>query len=132
MPEKTIQAATYATTDEVLAARLRLESEGIACALGGTGHVPQPLVGGAAPRAGRDDHGSIDQAVVLAPRAERRCDRRLRKADEVDVGLEQEPPPGEVLLQSGSVDARLPRRQVEQEGDDRGLADGANDYLPRP
>ena len=33
MPEKTIQAATYATTDEALAARLRLESEGIACAL---------------------------------------------------------------------------------------------------
>ncbi len=33
MPEKTIQAATYATTDEALAARLRLESEGIACTL---------------------------------------------------------------------------------------------------
>ncbi len=33
MQEKTVQAAIYSTTDEAMAARLRLESEGIACTL---------------------------------------------------------------------------------------------------
>ncbi len=33
MQEKTVQAAIYSTIDEALAARLRLESEGIACTL---------------------------------------------------------------------------------------------------
>ena len=33
MLEKTVQAATYSITEEALAARLRLEAEGIACTL---------------------------------------------------------------------------------------------------